>query len=671
MNSGKISAELVELLSLITGKKLTKKDVKPPVLFMANLVVILIGVIYADGKVAAEEKARLKTTLDKFNSPKGNVKELTQLMIKGVLKQKLYFKFNAILTLTYLLSNPQRLLLIGFGYEMSACDGDIALKEKKYLEILSGKLGIKAEHLQVLEAGFTYQGNLEQKAVEEVKYLLNPGRFHELDNTFVKAASEMLNTVFPNQTKKNQSQQIVVYEGFKNFKQNRQQLDSICHEIYQIVEPCTNRDLLPNTLISEVDKISQKLKSQKFQVAVVGEFSQGKSTLLNALLGEEIQPVREIPCSGTITVLKYGEEKRVFCRYKDGKEAEIPLTEYQEKAAISEEAALGNMSEELAQLELEKIFFEHPELELCKSGVEILDSPGLNEHPDRTAITQKLLEDTDAVIFLTNASRPLTQGERELIQSIKRELNNNQIDLPADNLFVLVNFIDLVRSEKGRQQIRQRLENFVFGEKPIIADESRLHFISAQAALDAILEGEENEYLTSFQSFTKSIEKFLTVERGVIEIQQFGNKINSLISEGIKGLEQAEKVLDGRINLSEEAKQEILEKIGEASGREIQIKLSAEKLKNDSFEKAKKAWNKWSEGLGDRLAEKSSEWHSENSSIWDSEKVIQDYNQEFTTSLLIELDNLTNADIRDIVISNLQILSKEIYPNLEAISRNL
>ncbi len=58
MNTAKISPELMELLSLITGKKLTKKDITPPVLFMANLVVILIGVIYADGKVAEEEKSQ-------------------------------------------------------------------------------------------------------------------------------------------------------------------------------------------------------------------------------------------------------------------------------------------------------------------------------------------------------------------------------------------------------------------------------------------------------------------------------------------------------------------------------------------------------------------------------------------------------------------------------------
>ena len=38
--------------------------------------------------------------------------------------------------------------------------------------------------------------------------------------------------------------------------------------------------------------------------------------------------------------------------------------------------------------------------------------------------------------------------------------------------------------------------------------------ISAQSALDAILDGTENEYVKSFQDFTKSLEQFLTVERG-------------------------------------------------------------------------------------------------------------------------------------------------------------
>ncbi|MGK7918641.1 MAG: dynamin family protein [Trichodesmium sp.] len=675
MDITKISTESVELLSLITGKKLSKKDITPPVLFLANLVIILIGVIYADGKVVEEEKARLKITIHKFIPPQGNVLELTKLMIHGVSKQQLYKKIETILTLIYPLSTPEKLLLISFGYEMSAADGDMDVREKKYLEVVGNKLGIKSQRLQVLAAGFIDQENIDKESIEELKYLLNPARFHQLDNIFVKAASEMLNSLLPSYQKKqnqtNKLKQTIVYPRLKEFQKYRQELEDICHKTYQIVAASTDQDLLPHTLISEVDKILEKIQSQKFRIAVIGEFSQGKSTLLNALFGEEIQPVREIPCSSTITVLKYGEQKRVVCHYKDGKKSEIPLQEYHSKVTISETAALGNLSQELADSEIQSIFFEHPDLELCKSGVEIVDSPGLNEHPDRKSLTKKILEDTDAVIFLTNASRPLTKGERELIQSIKLQLNNHQINLPADNLFVLVNFIDLIKSRKIRQQIRQRLEKLVFGEKPIIAAQSHLHFISAQTTLDAILEGESNEYLTYFNDFTQSIEKFLTVERGAVAIQQIFTKINALISEGIKALDQAEKVLDGKVYLSVETRVEILAKIESASGRDIKILSTTEKLKNQSIKQAAEAWDKWVPGLGERLEATTIKWSSENSLIWDKEKVIKDYAEEFANSLGTELENWSNREVKEIIVNNLQILTQEVCQNLEVIKMDL
>ncbi|PZO49435.1 MAG: hypothetical protein DCF15_16890 [Phormidesmis priestleyi] len=84
-------------------------------------------------------------------------------------------------------------------------------------------------------------------------------------------------------------------------------------------------NIFPSVLIEEVRQLAQRVQSQKFRLAVVGEFSQGKSTFLNALLGEELQPVRAIPCSGTLTVLKYGAEKRVICHYKDGTQSVIPF----------------------------------------------------------------------------------------------------------------------------------------------------------------------------------------------------------------------------------------------------------------------------------------------------------------------------------------------------------
>lgn len=103
-----------------------------------------------------------------------------------------------------------------------------------------------------------------------------------------------------------------------------------------------------------------------------------------------MQPVSITPCSGQITILKYGNQKKVICRYKNGHQEEIPFEKYQEKVSISEDSDhdLKALSEELAHSNIKEIILEHPELTLCKNGVEIVDSPGLNEHPNRSDITQ-------------------------------------------------------------------------------------------------------------------------------------------------------------------------------------------------------------------------------------------------------------------------------------------
>ncbi|MEB3179329.1 MAG: dynamin family protein [Nostocaceae cyanobacterium] len=377
-------------------------------------------------------------------------------------------------------------------------------------------------------------------------------------------------------------------------------------------------------------------------------------------LGEEIQPVREIPCSGTVTILKYGTQKRVICRYKDGQEAEIPFNDYQLKATISEAAALGSVSDEPANSQLEEIVFEHPDLELCRSGVEIVDSPGLNEHPERTTITQKLLKDTDAAIFLTNASRSLTQGERDLLQDLKNQLNFSKENEPANNLFVVCNFMDLVKTEKGREQVQQRVIRFVQGENPIVAGENRIHFISAQAALDAILQGNEDEYLQAFQNFTQSIEKFLTSECGQIKIQRSVNEINCLIQKVQDELHKAETVLA--------EKQKILEQIGEASGRNLKIRIFANQLRDKVIDEAIISWNEWLKRLRDRMAEKSKNWSSEHNPVWSQDKLIQDYIKQFRRDLLKEIDDWYNTRVKDgIVLKKLSILDDYIKKSIKAI----
>lgn len=670
MNISLVSSQTVELLSQITGQKLTQKNLTPPIIFLANLVTVLLGVIYVDGTVAEEEKQRLLTTLYRFSLPESYVRRLTHLMIKGVKDSQIYKQVNDLFIITAPLSESEKLLLISFGYEMSAADGVIDSREKKYLEIVAKQLGIKSQHLAVLEAGFTHQGNFESTALSEVNFLLNPARFHELDFMFVKAASDMLeNLPIQSEQKVVKQQKKLSYEQLKKFQEYRKKLDSYCYQVFQIIQNCTEYGFLPHTLISEVGEVSKKLQSQQFRLAVVGEFSQGKSTLLNALLGEEIQPVRAIPCSGTVTVLRYGTQKRVVCRYKDGHSEEIPFEEYKLKAAISKEAALEHRSDELARSDIEEIIFEHPELDLCKSGVEILDSPGLNEHPDRTSITQRLLKDTDAAIFLTNAMRLLTEKEKELIQDIRYQLNEGRETQPAQNLFLLVNFMDTLDDEEDRQDVKQRLESFVKDKNLLITSgENRIHYISAKAALKANLNGNNDEYLKAFQNFTHSLEMFLTLERGNLKIKRAVNEIKRVILKGLNGLHQAEDTLNSRIRLSEAEKQKILEQIGEASGCDVRIKIIAEQLSEQVFEQANKSWDTWEAGLGDRMARKSKKWHSEHSPVFSQDKLIKDYADQFVRDLSQEIDEWGNTQFqKNILLENIKNLDANIVNELDAI----
>ncbi|MBD2043122.1 dynamin family protein [Microcoleus sp. FACHB-672] len=667
MNTSLISPQTIELVSLLTGQKLRKEDITPPVLFLGGLVTVLLGVIYVDGTVGAEEMQRLRATLTELIPANNSLRQLVMPMVKGVQAQQLYKKLTEFLALTSCFSEEEKLLLISFGYQMSTADGAIDKREKEYLKIIANRLGIDARFLTVLEASFSNQAISDTAALAEVHSLLDPAQFQTLDSLFVRAASHIIEHL-PAKPKqqKNQKHSVSSYQNLKKFQEYRQQLDVVCGKLYLTVLDGSERNVLSPNLTEEVTKISRKLQSQRFRVAVVGEFSKGKSTLLNALLGEEIQPVRDIPCSGTVTVLKYGPQQRVICKYKDGREEEISPEQYKDKASISEEAALGSFGDEIVNSEIKEIIFEHPNLELCRNGVEIIDSPGLNEQAERTLVTEQVLKTTDAVIFLTHAQNALTEKERELLLYLKKELNPGKDDEGVKSIFVLVNFADLLRREESRKQVKQRVETILKSQN-LMAGESRIHFISAQSALDAILDGTENEYVKSFQDFTKSLEQFLTEERGAIALQQSASGIKQIINTGCEELNQWREMLEGILTVDQGDKQKIFEQMAEASGRDVKIRLLADELMEQSADEVIESWNEWLEGLGERLMAKSHHWTSEHGHIMSRDKLTKDYADQFVRDITEEIDDWGNQKVQSILKQNMGVLDSKIGEDIYAI----
>ncbi|YAF97268.1 MAG: dynamin family protein [Nodularia sp. CChRGM 3473] len=669
MNTSLIENQVVNFLSKITGQKITQRDVTPLVIFVANLIIVLLGVMFADGIVTDKEKQKLVEILARFSTPESDIRRFKYLMIKGVKKYQLYIKFNELVIITKLLSESEQLLLVGLGYEMSTIDGKLGWREQRYLEMLAQFLGVKPQHFAVLASAFKPQEKFDIEVFNEVDDLLNALRPQELNTEAIKQHSNELKALPANsKAKTTQPRVSIYYEGLKKFQEFSKQLGNYCHHIFQIVQACHELGFLSKDLIDEVSELSRKLELHRFRLAIIGEFSQGKSTLINTLLGEEIQPMQEIPCNGTVVVLKYGVQKRIICRYKNGSEEEISFDDYRQKVSISQDTVIGSISEEVAQSAIEEIVIEHPNLALCNSGVEIIDSPGLNENPELTAITQKLLQNIDAAIFVTNASRALTQSERELLNKLRIKLNGGKDEEPANNLFIVCNFIDLISTEKSREQIKKRIYTIVEGDKPIITGKNRVHFISAQSALNAVLNGYDDEYKKSFDIFVKSIERFLIIERGRLKLQPLSEQLNKLIQKIIKILNEFKDDLETKIKIAEHEKRKILEQIGGFSGRDVKITLLTIQLIEQGLEQANISWNKWNKGLEERMILRSEQWSSEHKLFWKQDKLIRDYIQCFVRDLSNEIDEWVNNQLKNVILQeSLLKLDRDINYELDAI----
>lgn len=192
MDTTLISTEVVDLLSRISRQKLRQEDVTPLVVFLTALISILRGVMIIDRTIATEEEERLQKTLTAFASSDRDRVELIQRIVTGISKQQVYFNPTELLTLTAFFTDSEKLLLICFGYEMSAVDGRIDLREQMYLTAIGQRLGLDSRHIAAIDATFTKEATIEPEAFAEIKELLDPLKFESREPVFAASAKHLL-----------------------------------------------------------------------------------------------------------------------------------------------------------------------------------------------------------------------------------------------------------------------------------------------------------------------------------------------------------------------------------------------------------------------------------------------------------------------------------------------
>ena len=622
--------KLIHVLKVITGFKLCQHDITMSVNLVTAIAIVLLKLGLSSNK---SEKQSLQEHLYNFSNVDSLTRQVTTLVIEYIQEIGTETKDAKLLSISRYLTKSEKFLLLTYAHSVFYTGNYTAIENLTKLLRIDNTYLHKIQNIYRVNYTNNHD-NYNLEIIEEVKNILSPANFKHLDTAVSNVARDML--VLLDRSFRKQQKIITTetsYEYLQQYKQSCQELNKYCDELHQIMDECQEKNLIPDTFITEISNISSQLQSQRFRVAVVGEFSRGKSTLLNALLKEEIQSLKAVSCSGTVTILKHGKQKRVICRYKDSREEEIPLEQYHEKAAIS--AALDRISDELATSQIKEIVFEHPDLELCCYGVEILDSPGLNERLKKSAIAEQLVKNTDAVIFLANASRLLTQAERELIDDIKTQLNGEDNNKAANNLFIVVDIMDLLRQKTDRASVKERIERFAYNNSPIAESNNRIHFVSAQTVLDAIQKSNEDEHLNSFHSLTKSIKIFLTNEIGLIKLKQ--------------NVEKVEKLIQSFKEQKIENKQDILEKIGVISSWDVELYQLAAVLEKEAINEAVDSWNKWANKLAARIYKDSEQWICNQD---DEYQILKTFLRKFCHALTFRLNYWLEFEVKNSILES-------------------
>lgn len=229
------------------------------------------------------------------------------------------------------------------------------------------------------------------------------------------------------------------------------------------------------SLKNEVVEACDRLQNPTYRVAVFGPFNYGKSTLLNALLGEKTLPMDLVPTTGAAITVKYGLEHRTLVTYVNGSvQAESGTAALQQFAVLDEQR---RMREDVAAVE---VYCPHP---LLKLGLELVDLPGTDDQQAQNDLMQKQLLSADLVIQLLDGRKLMTLSERE-------NLRDWLLDRGINSVIFVVNFLNLM-AQSDRQQVSMRLRFLAESFRTNLpAGVSNLYQVDALPALRARLKGD-------------------------------------------------------------------------------------------------------------------------------------------------------------------------------------
>jgi GTPase SAR1 family protein len=276
--------------------------------------------------------------------------------------------------------------------------------------------------------------------------------------------------------------------------------------------------------------VVKKLEHDRFHLVVVGEFNHGKTTFVNALLGDAVLPIGVTPTTAVIHHIVFGEQPSAKVVQSSGEEQELPFSEVRAFASGG-----GRPTEPVRYLEV-----AYP-AELLRERIVLVDTPGVNDLSlTRAEITYGYIPRSDAVLFVLDAGQPVKESERQFLE-------NQLIGKSRDKIVFVVAKSDIWSADEKAEAlayIRERLGGIV-KDPPVFA-------VCAQAALAGRVAD------SGLPELVAHLTRFLAEERGKILLDNAlgeGQGATGVLRRGIEARRRASTLslaqLERRIEMLE------------------------------------------------------------------------------------------------------------------------
>jgi GTP-binding protein EngB required for normal cell division len=201
-------------------------------------------------------------------------------------------------------------------------------------------------------------------------------------------------------------------------------------------------------VVTELQALDAWRRTPGFRLVFVGEFSRGKSTLINRLLDRALLPVRAIPTTATLTSIVASSEDCMVVRFADGRKEVRSMAE----SSWSDLMAIDPTGEDQDVLANVRLLLHHPWL--AANDVELVDAPGAGDlNQRRAALVFELLSESDGTVVVVSATSPLSLTEQTFLE---QEVMGRHIP----RLLVVVSKLDTV-PEMQRMEVLENIRQRV------------------------------------------------------------------------------------------------------------------------------------------------------------------------------------------------------------------